>query len=42
MNNSRNWKEGIREILQNQLDGIIMKIGKKNIKVINSLWTIII
>ena len=31
MNYCRNWKiwEGIREILQNQLDGIIMKIGKK-------------
>ena len=37
MNYCRNWKiwEGIREILQNQLDGIIMKIGKKNIKVIS-------
>ena len=36
MNNSRNWKiwEEIREILKNQLDGIIMKIGKKNIKII--------
>ena len=36
MNYCRNWGiwEGIREILQNQLDGIIMNIGKKNIKVI--------
>ena len=35
MNYCRNWIwEGIREILQNQLDGIIMNIGKKNVKVI--------
>ena len=36
MNYCRNWGiwEGIREILQNQLDGIIMNIGKKNIKII--------
>ena len=36
MNYCRNWGiwEGIREILQNQLDGVIMNIGKKNIKVI--------
>ena len=36
LNYCRNWGiwEGIREILQNQLDGIIMSIGKINIKVI--------